>query len=234
MNLDWVFQEALTVAGTFNVRLIVFLFLICLIGEFGLVAIPYLLETVWLSSGYNASTGVLLLYQLVFLWLAAQAGRQIGAAMLGCCGRWGFVPVARFYQKYIKARLAGKLSPKQASSFKFIGRVNVLSPYAVAAGRLFGLRVPLSLAVGANRRLRTNMLGILLASLIWDGVYILLGVFGGKIKLEPSQMILYSLIGLTALYAVTLTVRYLRRRRALSREAASGVAETAGSDSSES
>lgn len=234
MSFSGILQAALAVAGTFDARLIIFLFLICMIGEFGLISIPYLLETIWLSSGFNASTGALLLYQLVLLWLVAQAGRQIGAALLCYGGRWGFVPVTKFYQKYLKARLVGKLSPKQVSSLKFIGGINVLSPYTVAAGRLFGLRIPLSLAVGANRRLGTNMLGILLASLIWDTAYILLGVFGGSIQLKPTQMILYSIIGLSVLYATTLMVRYLRRRQLLSREPVSGGAGAVSPDSIES
>ncbi|RJQ39377.1 MAG: hypothetical protein C4555_03390 [Dehalococcoidia bacterium] len=212
MNFSELLQSVLAIAGTFDTRLVIFLFLICAIGEFGLVSIPYLLETVWLSSGYNFSTGALTFYHLGLLWLVAQVARQAGAIVLFYGGRFGSVPVAKFYQKYIKARLATKLAANPAGSFKFLSGMNYLSPYSVAAGRLLGLRVPLSLAVGANRRLSTNMLGILMSSLIWDGIYISLGAFGGRIQLKPSHMMLYSLVGLTLLYVVTLTVRHFRRR----------------------
>lgn len=216
MNFSALLQEVLSIAGTFDAKLVIFLFLICSIGEFGLVSIPYLLETIWLSSGYNFSTGVLAPYHLGFLWLVAQIARQTGAIVLFYCGWFGSVPVMKFYQKYIKAHSSGKLAANRSGSLKFLSEINCLSPYSIAAGRLFGLRVPLSLAVGANRRLSTNVMGILLSSLIWDGIYILLGTFGGRIQLKPSQMMLYSLIGLTLLYVVTLTVRHLRRRRILS------------------
>ena len=210
MNLEALVQEAFKMAGTYDFKLIIFLFLICAIGEFGLISIPYLLETVWLSSGYNFSIGLLTPFHLLFLWLVAQVARQTGAVILFYCGRFGSVPVMKFYQKYIKARLSKKLS-NQASPFKFF-KMNVLSPFSVAMGRLLGLRVPLSLAVGAKRQLRTNILGILIASLIWDSTYIVLGIFGGRIQLKPSQMMIFSLIGLTVIYVVTLTVRYLRQR----------------------
>lgn len=220
MNFGGILQEVASVAGTFDLRLVIILFLICSVGEFGLVSIPYLLETIWLSLGYNFSTGVLTPYNLGLLWLVAQAGRQTGAIVLFYCGRFGSVPVVKLYQKYVKGRLSGKLSANPSGSLKFFGGINYLSPFSVAVGRLFGLRVPLSLAVGANRRLRANILGILLSSLIWDGIYISLGVFGGKMQLKPSQMILYSLIGLTLVYAMTLTVRHLRRQSILSKDSA--------------
>jgi membrane protein DedA with SNARE-associated domain len=223
MNFAGLIQEAFKIAGTYDLKLVVFLFLICAIGEFGLISIPYLLETIWLSSGYNFSIGVLNPYHLVFLWLVAQVARQTGAIILFYCGRFGSVPFVKLYQKYIKARLSKKLS-NQSSPFKFF-KMNVLSPFSVAAGRLLGLRIPLSLAVGANRQLRTNILGILLASLIWDSIYIVLGIFGGRIQLKPSQMMLYSLVGLTAIYVVTLTVRYLRQRSTRSKDSITGSAK---------
>lgn len=211
MNLQSILQEVLTFAGTFNPKLVIFLFLICLVGEFGLFSIPYLLETIWLLSGYNLSAGVLSPFHLVLLWLVAQVGRQTGTTMLYYLGRFGSMPLRKLYRKHFEASLSDKLS-NHIIPFKLFRKLNYLSPFSVASGRLFGLRIPLTLTLGVNRQLRTLSLGVLLSSLVWDGIYISLGTAGGHAGLKPTQMILYSLLGLTLLYAVTFTVRRLKRR----------------------
>jgi membrane-associated protein len=213
MNLEAIFQQVFNLAGTFNPALVVFLFLICSIGEFG-VSIPYLLETVWLVSGYNLGNGTLPFFELVLLWVVAQCGRQIGATMLYHLGRFGSMPLMKLYHKYFQASLSEKLSGNSLMPFSFLRRVNYLSPFSVALGRLFWLRIPLTLTLGVKKQLRTLLLGVVLSSLVWDGIYISLGVIvGANVRLEPFQMILYSLAGLTLLYAVNFAVGRLLRLR---------------------
>jgi membrane protein DedA with SNARE-associated domain len=214
MNLEVIFQQVFNLAGTFNPTLIVFLFLICSIGEFG-ASVPYLLETVWLLSGYNFAAGVLSFLDLVLLWLVAQVGRQIGGTMLYYLGRFGSMPLIKLYHKHFEASLSGKLSEKNAMPFNLFRRMNFLSPFSIALGRLFGLRIPLTLTLSVKKQLRTLLLGIVLSSLVWDGMYIFLGaVVGANVVLKPAQMILYSLIGLTILYAVSFAIRRLLKLRA--------------------
>jgi len=86
------------------------------------------------------------------------------------------------------------------------------------------LRIPLSLILGAKKQLKSLSLGILLASIAWDGMYIVLGaVVGAHTSLKPGQMILFSLVGLTLLYIGTFAVRHLwkmwRSRRQVPEEA---------------
>lgn len=213
MNLEVIFQQVFNLAGTFNPTLVVFLFLICSIGEFG-VSIPYLLETVWLVSGYNLGNGTLPFLDLVLLWLVAQIGRQVGATMLYHLGRFSSMPLIKLYHKYFQASLSEKLSGNSLMPLNFLRRVNYLSPFSVALGRLFWLRIPLTLTLGVKKQLRTLLLGVVLSSLVWDGIYISLGVIVGvNVRLEPFQMILYSLAGLTLLYAVNFAVGRLLRLR---------------------
>jgi membrane-associated protein len=212
MNLENILQQVLSFTGTFNPNLVIALFLICSIGEFG-ASIPYLLETIWLLSGYHLGTGVLSPFHLVLLWLVAQAGRQLGATMLYHLSRFGSIPLMKLYRKYFGASLSEKVSRSNAMPFKLLRKINYLSPFSIALGRLFGLRIPLTLTLGAGRQLRILSLGVLLSSLIWDSIYISLGVVGGKAVLKPVEMILYSLIGLTVLYVVTFVIRRLSRLR---------------------
>jgi membrane-associated protein len=213
MNLEAFFQQAFTLAGTFNTTLVIFLFIICFIGEFG-ICIPYLLETIWLMSGYNFGTGVIPLTDLLLLWLVAQVGRQSGGFTLSYLGRFGSMPIIKFYNKHFEASVNEKLAENDSPTVSFFRRINFLSPFSVALGRLIWLRIPITLILGAKKQLKTLSLGILLASLVWDGMYIFLGaVVGARATVKPSQMILYSLVGLTLLYAISFAARHLWKLR---------------------
>lgn len=210
MTLESTLQEILIFAGTFNFKLVFLLFLICSIGELALFSIPYLLETVWLLFGYNLGIGTFTPFQLVLLWLAALAGRQVGAIVLYYLGRFGSIPARKLYQRYFEASLSSRLSGNRVTKLKFLNRIDYLSPFSVASGRLVGLRIPLTLTLGAKKQFKALFTGIVLSSLVWDGVYILLGLAGGQTALQPIQMIVYSLIGLTALYVITFLIRQLK------------------------
>ncbi len=213
MNLGSILQQVLSLTGVFSPKLAIFLFLICSIGEFGVFSVPYVLESIWLLSGYHLGTGILSPFQLVLLWFVSQVGRQTGATVLYYLSRFGSLPLMRLYHKYFEASLSEKLSGNDAMPFKLFRRINYLSPFSVALGRLLWLRIPLTLTLSIKRRLKTLSLGVLLSSLVWDSVYIVLGIVGATVVLKPIQMVLYSLIGLTLLYAVTFAVRRLSRLR---------------------
>ncbi len=209
MNLESILQQVLNFTGTFNFNLIIFLFLICSIGEFSF-SVPYLLETVWMMSGYNLGTGAFSPLHIVLLWLVAQAARQTGATALYHLSRFGSIPIMKLYQKYFESSVSKKISDNNSLPFKFIRKINYLSPFSVALGRLFWLRIPLTMTLGVQRKPKVLSGGVLISSLIWDGVYITIGVvIGITATPKPMQMILYSLIGLTVLYVITFAAKQL-------------------------
>jgi membrane-associated protein len=209
MNVEALIQQAFNLAGTFNPTLVIFLFIICFVGEFT-VGIPYLLETIWLLSGYNFGNGAIPLIDLFLLLLVALIGREAGAITIAYLGRFGSGPIVKFYNKHFEASMAQKMAENSSSKVSFFRKINFMSPFSVAMGRLLWLRIPLSLILGAKKQMKALALGILLASLAWDGIYIVLGVvIGAKATIEPGQMLIYSLIGLTLLYAGTFAVRHL-------------------------
>jgi membrane protein DedA with SNARE-associated domain len=213
MNLDVIFQQVFNLAGTFTPMLVVFLFLICAIGEFG-AAVPYLLETIWLVSGYSVGNGTLSVLDLFLLWLAAQVGRQIGAMGLYYLGRVSRGPLLKFYDRYFRANLSEKLSGNGSGTFGFLRRINYLSPFSVALGRLFHLRILITLTLGVQKRWDKLLLGVLISSVVWDGIFLCLGaIVGVNVALKPFQMILYSLAGITALYALSFAFSRLLRLR---------------------
>lgn len=211
MSLDSIVQQVLSIAGTFNLTLVLVLFVICTIGEFH-IAVPYLLETIWLLSGYHVGSGALPFTSLILLWLSALAGREAGTTALFYLVRLTSIPLGRISQKYLGASYVSEktLNGNRGIIMRFWRRLTYLSPLSIAVGRLFWLRIPLTMTLGVQKRLKPLSLGVLISAAIWDGAYILVGLAGSRTPLTREQMLLCSLGGLTLLYAITLLVRRLR------------------------
>jgi membrane-associated protein len=198
MNLEQFFSQSLNLVGTFDPKIALFLFLLCLIGDI-FVSIPYILETVWLFAGYQLSKGILPFYNLLLLVVASQLGRQIGSIILGYIGRIGSMPFMK-YKKHFENNSTLK---------KLLKKINIASPLSVAFGRLFYLRIPLSLILGAKRQFKTLSMGVLISGLVFDTIFIVLGiVVGTTLTLEPIEIFLISVITLTVLYVVNLIFRH--------------------------
>lgn len=210
MNLESILHNILNFTGVFSPTLVIVLLIICSVGEFSL-SIPYLLETIWLMSGYNLGTGALSPFHIILLWLTAQAGRQMGAMVLFSLSRLGSTPLLKLYERYFQASLTKRLAGNTAP-MRFIRRIDYLSPFSIALGRLYWLRVPITLTLGVKRQPRVLSVGVVLSSLVWDGTYIILGLVGASATLKPLQMVMYSLAGLTILYAITFILRHIPRR----------------------
>jgi membrane-associated protein len=209
MNLEGFLSHVLEITGTFNLRIGIALYLVCAFGEFGF-SIPYLLETVWLLVGYQLARGILSPFDLFLIWVTAQAGRQTGAIGLYYFSQYGSIPLLKLYRKYFEHKFPGKrIIPQWISR-----RLNDLSPFSIALGRLFGLRMPLTFALGVQKKWNLLLIAVVISSAVWDGIYITLGaIVGATVVPKPINMILYSLAGLTVLYVTTMVVRYLLHRR---------------------
>ncbi len=199
--------QVLDVTGSLNLKIALILFFLCLLGEV-IIALPYFLEIIWLAAGYQLVQGNLTALNLLYIWLAAQAGRQMGSLVLYYSSYLGMVPLRRLYKRWIEPRL-----PKRPIIPAAIVRsLTNPSAFSVAICRLIGLRVPIALTMSANQKLATLALGVLLSSVVWDGVYLILGsTVGAAFRPKPEYMLLYSLGVLVALYAATMGIRYLWR-----------------------
>jgi membrane protein DedA with SNARE-associated domain len=198
-------SQALEITGAFNLKIAVILFLLCSIGEIGF-ALPYVLETIWLLAGYQLGTHTLLPVDLLKIWLVAQAGRQTGSLILYFSGVLGMRPLRKFYKRFIEP----KLPKRQFIPAGLVKHLTNPSPFSIAIGRLVGLRIPMALTVSARHKLTNLVLGVILSSIIWDGVYIIIGsILGPKVVPERQYILLYSVGGLTVLYLSIIGVRYL-------------------------
>lgn len=214
MSIDSLLQQVYNFSGTLGPKLALALFLLCLVGEFGLT-VPYLLETVWLIAGYQMGIKALSSFEVALLLLTVQVGRQSGATALYYITRLGSTPLSQLYHKYGQTNLAEKVAAYQNGPWRLLRKFDLLSPFSVAMGRLLWLRLPLTLALGLKKKIATLTAGVLLSGLAWDGVYIIIGMVAGTtIALQPAQMILYSLVGLTAMYLLVFSAKLIFGRRA--------------------
>jgi len=208
MNLENFLQHIVSFTSTLDPRTAILLFVICAIGEV-VVAVPYILESIWLLCGFYLGNGVLSPLHLLMLWLAAQAGRQVGAMALYRIARFGMPSLVSFYHKIRLDRIFNKLMSHSGA----VSRINLTSPFSVAFGRFFGMRIPMVLVMAAKKRPGMLSLGVLLSSIIWDALYISIGViFGSTIHVTPAYMLLISLATLSVIYVVIFLVRTIIRR----------------------
>jgi hypothetical protein len=213
MNLSGLLSQVLQLTSSFNLQIALILFILCAVGEIGF-GLPYLLEMMWLLAGYHLGMGELQPADLLYLWLTAQAGRQVGSLVLFYSSMLGMIPLKRFYKRYVEKRL-----PKRHFvSNKMLERLTNPSVFSVAIGRLIGLRIPMAMASSARNRIANQVLGVLLSSIVWDGLYMVIGATVGTKAPRPQYMLLYSVSGLTALYLFTLGIRYLFRLRSRSKQ----------------
>lgn len=214
MNIEQITQEIMTFAGTFNIWLVVSLFLLCLINEFGL-SIPYLMEAVWILVGYHALSGSIPPYQVVLLWMSAVSGRLAGAFILYKLLGLGSTWIMRIYRKLFGSFLSetknggatGDSAKEKSWPRRLMRRINLFSPFSVALGRLLWLKIPLTLILSIRKEPRTLLLGIVVSSLIWESTYIIVGVIGGNTRLAPGWFVLYSMGALTVIYTTFFLVQ---------------------------
>ncbi len=211
MSFSDLLSQVLNITSTFNFKLALILYFLCAIGEVGFT-LPYILETVWLLAGYHLAQGTITLPEVLYLWLIAQAGRQTGSVTLFYLSMAGMIPLRKLYNKYIQPRLP----KRQIISDNLKKRFANPSPFSIAVARLVGLRIPMAVTMSAKNKLYHLFLGVLLSSIVWDGIYLILGrMVGATVVPKPLNMLLYSLAGLTGLYLITLGIRYLLRLRTL-------------------
>jgi membrane protein DedA with SNARE-associated domain len=199
--------QVLNITSSLNFKIAIILFLLCLIGEI-IIALPYFLEFIWLAAGYQVVQGELSALNLFYIWLIAQAGRQVGSLVLYYSSMLSMIPLRKLYRRYIEPRLP-KRPILPAGLVK--GLTNP-SAFSVAIGRLIGLRVPIALAMSAKQKLPTLALGVLLSSIVWDGIYLIIGsTVSATIRPRPEYLLLTSVGVLVVLYLLTMGIRYLVR-----------------------
>jgi len=213
MDLEGFLQSIVDFTATLDPRMALLFFVICCLGEIG-ISIIFLLEFLWVNVGINVGTGKMPPWQLLGLWLCAQAGRQLGSMILYRIARFGMPALTRFYHKIRLDLFFNKIIARSGP----ISRINITSPFSVAFARLIGGRFPMLIVMAAKKRFRMLALGVLLSSIIFDGLYICVGaIFGMTIedikKFNPIYTVLITLGVLAVIYLTTFTIRYFIKRR---------------------
>lgn len=208
MDLAVITKEIIAFTGTFNPWLIISLFILLVLNEFGFF-IPCLLETVWILVGFNLHANNISLYQAVLLILTSLAGRIIGSYLLfrlsGLSSGW----ITKIYQRWFKPTLTDSVMNSNSLPARLLRKTNLLSPYPVAFGRLLWLKIPLTMTLGIKNHLKALVLGVILSSFVSDTAIVVIGYISGSIKLNTFQAVTYSMGGLITIYAVIFIIRKL-------------------------
>ncbi len=156
---------------TTNPSGLIILFLLAVITDIG-VPVPFVLDTILMLTAYNIIhspvahqwTPVVMIVVMLFI------GRQVGSGILYLLSRYFGQAFLRWVKKHFPAVGNG------LDSFKI--RLNHWAPLVVVTGRLTpGLLQMTSVASGAiHMRYKYFALGIALASIIYDGLLILLAL----------------------------------------------------------
>lgn len=210
--IESLLSQCMSWVGAFSFRIAIVVFAISFLGEGFLISIPLVFETIFLAAGYQLSEGVLPFWDMILLALMSQLGRQAGALVLFVLSRSS----TSFLGKFIAKRLPKKQN-EENRSLRLLDKIDRISPFGVALGRLLWLRVPLTLILGARRRLKTLVLGIAISSTVYETVYISLGAIVGKTaNIKSPYMLLYFAGGLAAFYAavfgIRMSIKALRKR----------------------
>lgn len=232
--------QVMDLTAIFSSWLLLAIFLMVLIAEFGL-SIPYLMETVWLFSGYNFAIGNITIEQIFLFCLIGLIGRIVGSAVLFYISWYSKTALGLLFFGYCKPRVIRIINgfrPFQqlfrvsksavywvkshttqsalsrindSGALSLFGRKFRPSPITVALGRFIWLRLPITIALGIKKQRTSLLLGVVIFSVVWDAAYIAFGVLGGKGGLEPMQMFLYPLGIMILISAIVFSSKRLRK-----------------------
>lgn len=208
MGIQQFLENLINLIGTYSHIAGASLFVLCLITEVFIVSVPYLLETTLMLTGYSISSGGHAIYNLVTIILMTMMGRLLGILITYAIATSSGRLIAKL-RSFLQSR-----EHKIPFVNRIVDRINLVSPFSVAAGRLLGLRYPVTILMSAQKRLKTLLLGAALSSLIYDGFYVIIGaIIGTNATLKPLPVMIAFTIGLTLLYISIFVGRYLWQRR---------------------
>jgi membrane-associated protein len=204
----------LNVTGSLNIWLVVVILVLFPISEFGL-SIPYLMETMWILVGYHARQSAVLGAEIPLLLLVAVCARLGGATALYTLIGLGRTWILKIYRRFFSFALNPESSTNKSLPARILRKLNLFSPFTVAFGRLVWLKIPITLTMSVRKELRVLLTGAAISSVIWDSLYILIGVIVGSAQLKPYQTVLYSVGALTIIYTLFFLARKLFIQRLL-------------------
>jgi len=199
-------NEIISLISVFNIWLIIFIFILYVTNELG-IFVPYLAETVWLLIGYQSFIGSLSIFEVILIWIVAMSGRAAGMFLFYMLIRLNVPWINKLYHKHFNSDLPEKIKTSNILPLRILKRINIHTPYHVAFGRLIGLKIPFSIALGLRKLLKVNICALVLSSIIHDSVYIIIGLAGSSFKLSAPLTILYSISALLVVYGISLIIR---------------------------
>lgn len=196
----------LDVSAGFNARAAALIFLLIMVGEAN-IAVPLLIESVWLLVGYQTGLDFTAIANTFVLFLIAQSGRQTG--MLGVY--WLFPAINKPLSRlYLKPLQANRYYRKFASN-DYLYNARFLSIPSAALGMMTPLCGPIKIFLILKRRLKVLLVGTLLSGMAFDICYIVLGATFRTTTLNLAYLPAFMLGGFIILLLLKLRARHVFR-----------------------
>jgi hypothetical protein len=195
--MDWqsyftAILNTLDITAGLNFKVISAIFLLTVLGEVN-IAVPLLIEALWLMVGYqiDVNTSPLSVLNLLLTFIVAQAGRQIGISSVYFAFKAMNNPFSKLFLKRVQGNrfcqkyLAGD-SPHGAKYF---------SLSSATIGMLTPLNCAIKLLLVLKRKLKILLIGTLLSGMAFDITYIVMGGVFHATTLNLAYMPIFMLIG---------------------------------------
>lgn len=173
---------------------------ITLIGEVN-IAVPLLLESIWLLVGYQSRMDTMSMRNAGLLFLTAQAGRQ--ASLIGIYNLFPFInkPLSKLYMKPLQSnRLYKKFAGSELHEFRF------LTPLSATLGMMTPLNGPIKFILIFKRKLRPLLIGALFSGMVFDVFYLVIGAVFGTTTLNLAFMPLFLVVGFVGFIVIRLKI----------------------------
>jgi membrane-associated protein len=241
VGVEQIFQQAISLTGSFNLWLILTIFMLTITAEFGL-GIPYLLETIWLLVGYHAMGGAISPTSVFVFCIISLIGREVGASMLYKISSSRINPLSKIVNRLSNMEMDNLSTSNPVKKYLVNPITKVLnkmlsvqdlksgdrkkslmekyvrfSTFNVALGRFSWLKIPITISMGMMRRPLVLLTGVAIFSMAWDALYITLGALGAGDRVQPTIMLASTISGFILINAMVFVIRHYLSSRKLSK-----------------
>ena len=197
--------NTLDITAGFNLKVLSSMLLLTILGEAN-IQIPLLMEAIWLMVGYQVdlNTNPWSVLNLLFTFMAAQTGRQIGISAMFYAFKAINNPLSKLY---INRLQSNKYYQKYMAN-EYMYNVKFLSLSSATLGMLTPLNFAIKILLVIKRKLKILRVGTLLSGMAFDTTYIVMGGVFHATTLNLAYMPIFLLIGL--LIFIVIKIKVLR------------------------
>lgn len=200
--------NTLDITAGFNLKVMSSMLLLTILGEAN-IQILLLIEAIWLMVGYQVDVNAhpWSVLNLLFIFMAAQTGRQIGVSAMFYAFKAINNPLSKLFSKLFNRLRSNKYYQKYMAGGASY-EAKFLSLSSATLGMLTPLNFTIKVLLVIKRKLKILLVGTLLSGMAFDTTYIVMGGVFHATTLNLAYMPIFLLIGL--LIFIVIKIKVLR------------------------